>query len=136
MPQKSPGMTIDIGGEGRHEEAWNINPSRIVTLGTNCGQPIPKLIVARADALPFSESSVNSVILERTPLTTATAREISRVVCSDGQVVLRHVPLPGRDRHQSALQILAGTTQRNMTRVHGQEVLETTILFSDENSRE
>lgn len=123
-------LVFDIGGEGRHARAWNVNPSRTVTLGENAGEPIPRLIVARADALPFPTNGVRDIIVERTPLTRAALREISRVIVPAGRVVLRHVPLPDpdRDRHQAAVEILAGKTHRTNATIHGQQTIETTII--------
>ena len=32
---------LDIGGEGRHPDAWNLNPRKTKTLGPDRGLPIP-----------------------------------------------------------------------------------------------
>lgn len=130
MDQTECDIVLDIGGEGRHTDAWNINRCTTQTLGPNAGRPIPRLIVARADALPFPDKCVRSLIVERTPLTRAAARELSRVVQSDGQIVLRHVPFADRDRHEPALAILGGNAQQRTTTISGQRVLETTIRYS------
>ncbi len=127
-------LTLDIGGEGRHLSAWNINPSRTVTLGPNRGRTIPRLIRARADALPFPADTVRQVIVERTPLTRAAVREIARVIRPDGRVILRHVPLPHGDRHQAAVGILGGLVRRTSATLHGQSVMETIIDVGDKSS--
>jgi len=127
-------LVLDIGGEGRHAGAWNVNCSLTRTLGKDAGGPIPRLIVARADALPFPDHCVKSLIVERTPVTSASAREMSRVIQADGQILLRHVPLPDRDRHAPALAILGGYAKQRSTTIHGQTVLETTIHFSENES--
>ena len=122
------GSIIDIGGEGRHPRAWNVNPSRTITLGKNAGKSIPRLIVARADALPFPTDGVSDIIVERTPLSRAALWEISRVIAPGGRVVIRHVPFPDRDRHRAAIEILAGNVNRTTTTIHGQRTIETTIV--------
>src|SRR5688500_1469436 len=97
-------MVLDIGGEGRHPRAWNLNPSRVKTLGRHRGAPIPRLILGRADAIPLADGSVDRVYVERTPLRDAALREIARIIRPGGVVTLRHVVIPGRDRHGRARQ--------------------------------
>lgn len=120
-------ITLDIGGEGRHAEAINLNPSRHKTLGSSRGEPIPRLLVARADALPLADRSVARVIVERTPLSLQAMAEICRVIAPGGTVLLRHVPLPDADRHQAARELLAGRVERAMCQLDGQWVQETRI---------
>ncbi len=123
-------VTIDIGGEGRHLDAWNINPSRLVTLGPHRGNPIPRLICARAAALPFADRSVASILVERTPLRAAALAEMARVLMPGGEVVLRHVPLPHKDRHAAAKALFIGTTEQRTVRIGRQVVQETRIRTS------
>ncbi len=61
-------ITLDIGGEGRHKAAINLNRNRRKTLGAGRGEPIPQLVVGRADAIPLADKSVDYIIVERTPL--------------------------------------------------------------------
>ena len=58
---------LDIGGEGRYADAWNLNPSAVKTIGPNRGQMIPRRIPGRADVIPLPDHSVDQVIMERTP---------------------------------------------------------------------
>jgi ubiquinone/menaquinone biosynthesis C-methylase UbiE len=120
-------ITLDIGGEGRHAGAFNLNRSRYKTLGPERGRPIPSLVVGRADAIPLADGSVGQVIVERTPLSQAALIEIARVVAPGGVVVLTHVPLPNADRHRLARSVLKGHAQRRHFRLAGQWVLETRI---------
>lgn len=120
-------ITLDIGGEGRRAGVLNLNRSRYKTLGPNRGQLIPRLIVGRAEAIPFSTGSVRRVIVERTPLNAAALVEIARVVAPDGVVLLAHVPLPEGDRHAAALRALGGRWKRRTARIHGQLVQVTRI---------
>jgi hypothetical protein len=55
---------LDIGGEGRHAEAWNLNPSPVKTLGPEKGLPIPRRIAGRANAIPLPDHSVDRIIVE------------------------------------------------------------------------
>jgi hypothetical protein len=120
-------ITLDIGGEGRHPGAFNLNRSSRKTLGSGRGQPIPRLIVARADAIPLADQSVQRVIVERTPLSRGALREIARIAAPGGVVELVHVPLPDADRHHEALQVLSGTIERRRLQIAGQWVQETRI---------
>jgi hypothetical protein len=118
-------ITVDIGGEGRHPGALNINPSRNKTLGVDRGSVIPNVIVARADRLPLADRSVARVIVERTPLSRASLAEIARVIAPRGTIELAHVPLPDADRHALALALLPGRVERRRRQIGGQWVQET-----------
>jgi ubiquinone/menaquinone biosynthesis C-methylase UbiE len=118
-------ITLDIGGEGRHPGALNVNLSRVKTLGTDRGGLIPNLIVARADRLPFADRSVARVIVERTPLSRQALTEIARVIAPEGTIELSHVPLPDADRHAQAVAMLPGRVERCRRQIGGQWVQET-----------
>lgn len=55
--ESASSLLLDIGGEGSHSEAWNLNPSCVRTLGPRRGLPIPKLILGRAKTIPFPNQS-------------------------------------------------------------------------------
>ena len=101
-PISRPLVVIDIGGEGRHPDAWNVNPSAVKTLGPGRGEPIPRHIPGRAESLPLENGSVDLIIVEKTPLRRGALEEIARVIAPEGRVIMRHVPLPGIDCHQLA----------------------------------
>lgn len=101
-------LVLDIGGEGRHPGAWNLNPSPVRTLAPGRGQPIPRHLAGRADAIPLPDRSVDKVIVERCPLSATALREIARVVRRPGTIVLRHAVPPGTDPHAAARGILPG----------------------------
>ena len=124
-------ITLDIGGEGRHPDAWNLNRSRYKTLGADRGGPIGRLIVGRGDAIPLADRSVERIIIERTPLSAAVVREIARVVAPRGTVELQHVPRAGRDRHRLACEILGGRARRAIRRQGGVMMQETTIVIDE-----
>jgi SAM-dependent methyltransferase len=118
---------LDIGGEGRHHMAWNLNPRPHKTLGPQRGRPIPRLILGRAEAIPLPDASVDHIYLERAPLTRAGLCEIARVIRPGGRVVLRHVAWPGRDRHLLAKQLLCGLFHERHRQLWGRTVQESTI---------
>jgi len=118
---------LDVGGEGRYRWAWNLNPNRYKTIGPNRGQPIPRLIVGRADAIPLRDACVTVVLVERTPLSRAAAGEIRRVVAPGGLVILRHVPYPDRDRHAMAVREIQGTVRRAQRRI-GRTIVQETLI--------
>jgi len=102
-------MLLDIGGEGRYVDAWNLNPSQVKTLGSDKGKPIPRLILGRAQDIPLFDQSVDRIVAEQTPLPRRALAEIARVIAPGGEIVLRHVPLPMIDTHAEAQRLLPGT---------------------------
>jgi hypothetical protein len=80
-----------------HPDAWNLNPSFVKTIGKSKGQPIPRHLSGRADAIPLADGSVNRLIVERTPLQVAALQEIARVISSNGTIIEDEIadPRPG-----------------------------------------
>lgn len=120
---------LDIGGEGRYPDAWNLNPSPVKTIGPERGAAIPNHIPGRADAIPLPDQSVHRIIVERTPLTAAAVRELARVIAPRGEVILRHAVPPGIDPHATAREILAGRASQSASWVGGRLLQETRFVF-------
>jgi hypothetical protein len=116
---------VDVGGEGRHELAWNINPSRFQTIGRHKGRAIPRWPGGRADKIPLPCASVDWLIVERTPLSKAALREFARVIVPTGRITLRHTPFPWKDRHALAKAMLPGHVCQRLMRIGDREVQET-----------
>jgi len=134
--QADPQLTLDIGGEGRHADAWNLNPSRVKTIGPDRGAPIPRLLVGRADAIPLADNSVECVIVERMPLLEPALREIARVIAAGGEIILRHAVPPGVDPHAVARRLLPGVVSVRRVRVGSQTLQETTFCLEEDGGRE
>lgn len=101
-------FVLDIGGEGRHQAAWNLNPRPFKTLGPQRGQPIPRLILGRAEKVPLPDRKIDMVIVERTPLSRRAIEEIKRIARPGALVLLRHARAFGRDPHLLAKEMLSG----------------------------
>jgi hypothetical protein len=130
VPQlQDPPFVLDIGGEGRNAHAWNLNPRSLRTFGPDRGQVIPRLILARGEAIPLVDGCVDVLIVERTPLRLATLREMLRVARPSAQAILRHVVTPAGDPHRIALQALPGTNTRRFTTIGIHRVQETVICW-------
>ena len=127
---KNMTITLDIGGEGRHHGAWNLNPRRLKTKGVGRGTPIPRLILGRAEAIPLPGESVDRVIVERTPLRRKSLQEIRRVITATGTIILRHTVPPHIDPHRLAIQVLSGRRQQRTVHIDGQW-LQKTIFVND-----
>jgi hypothetical protein len=108
------GVFLDIGGEGRHADAWNLNPSRVRTMGKHRGSSIPRLILGRADGIPFADRSVEKIIVERTPLRGAALAEMARVIVPHGTIILRHAITPCGNPHALAESVLPGRKSRRL----------------------
>jgi ubiquinone/menaquinone biosynthesis C-methylase UbiE len=120
---------LDIGGEGQHAAAWNLNPRMRRTVRGAAGQCIPRLIVGRGEAIPLRDRSVDVLIVERTPLSPATLREILRVAKPGATVILRHAMTPLGDPHRQAREILAGTATHRVHQLGAVQVRETVVHF-------
>ncbi|WP_145211009.1 hypothetical protein [Planctomycetes bacterium TBK1r] len=81
---------LDIGGEGRHENAWNLNPRSLKTLGPDKGVAFPHHIFGRAERIPLPNRSVQQILMERAPLRRAAVFEMVRVIVLGGTIILRH----------------------------------------------
>jgi hypothetical protein len=123
-------MILDIGGEGRHPEAWNLNPRTRKTLGPHRGEPIPRLIQGRGEFIPLADRTIDVLIVERTPLRRATLSEVLRVASPSAQIILRHANAHQRDPHHLAVQVLKGAVERRTTMVGSQSVQQTVIRLS------
>jgi hypothetical protein len=126
---KAP-IILDIGGEGRHPEAWNLNPRTRKTVGPHRGEPIPRLIQGRGEFIPLSDRMVDVLIVERTPLRLATLSEVLRVASLSAQIILRHANAHLRDPHHLAVRILGGTVEQRMAMIGMQPVQETVVRLS------
>ena len=126
-------IVLDIGGEGRHPEAWNLNSSHVKTIGQDRGMPIPHHIPGRADNIPLSDGSVDRIFVERTPLSVAALEEIARVIAPNGNIILRHVRPPTGDPHALAIRILPGRSNQHIIRLDDQLVQETDFRLTDRN---
>ena len=120
-----PNLVIDIGGEGRHAEAWKLNLSPIKTLGPDRGSPIPRLILGRAEAIPLPNQCASVIFMERTPLRVEALREIRRVIRDDGTIILRHSIPPTLEPHRTACRFLPGRAFRRWFQVSGRWMQET-----------
>lgn len=126
--ERTTAFTLDIGGEGRHQAAWNLNPSPVKTKGADRGSLIPRLILGRAELIPLPDKSVDRLIVERTPLRRRALEEIRRVATPTGLVILRHAVPLDIDPHRLAVQVLDGCTQQRTVHIDGQRVQETVFL--------
>jgi ubiquinone/menaquinone biosynthesis C-methylase UbiE len=123
-------FTLDIDGEGRHNEALNLNPSPVKTLGREKGMPIPRRIVGRAEAIPLPDHSVDRIILERTPLRRDAVDEIIRVIAPHGKIILLHVPYPGLNPHRLARRLIRGRVSVRKVIIGSQMLQETEFCLS------
>jgi len=125
-------MILDIGGEGRHPEAWNLNLRSRKSLGKQRGELIPRLIQGRSESIPLPDGCVQVLIVERTPLRLATLLEMSRVASPSARIILRHANAHQRDPHKLAVQTLQGGTEQRVVMIDRQLVQETIIRLAND----
>lgn len=123
-PSSQPRVILDIGGEGRHPRAWNLNPSPVKTIGLEAGRPIPRRIAGRAEHIPLPSASVSVVFVERTPLRLESLAEILRVVRPNGLIILRHARPPWSDPHTLAIDMMGKPIRRRRCHIGDQSLQE------------
>ena len=128
-------FTLDIGGEGRHRNAWNLNPSAVRTLGPIRGEPIPRRIPGRAEEIPLPDNSVDCIIMERTPLRRIAIHEIARVIRRDGKITLIHAMPPNIDPHLLPMSIIPGNVTQRRIRIGRQTYQETEFHLGETPSQ-
>jgi hypothetical protein len=126
-------IVLDIGGEGRHPEAWNLNPRIRKTVGRQRGELIPLLIQGRGESIPLPDGIVDVLIVERTPLRVATLTEMLRVARPTAKIVLRHANAHRRDPHHLAVRVLKGIVQQRPAMIGQQAVQETVIRLGSDS---
>ena len=133
MTRERP-TVLDIGGEGRHPHAWNLNPRRHKTFGPQRGELIPRWIEGRGEQIPLPDGSIDVLIVERTPLAPATLAEIARVASPRARIILRHVPVYHLDPHRLAVQVLRGAIERGTFAIGSHTLQETVIHRAEEDA--
>jgi len=108
VPLKLPLSLLDVGGEGKHPAAWNLNISEFKTLGPDRGQLIPKWIAGNCNKIPLPDCSVRHLIMERVPLLKMAVVEIQRVIMPAGTIELRHAFYSGSHPHQLIRSLVDG----------------------------
>ena len=124
-------VVVDIGGEGRYPLAWNVNPRERRTCGAQKGQPIPRRIPGRGDAVPLADHQADVIIVERAPLSRKAIEEIRRITRRGAIVVLRHPVVFGFDPHGLAKQLLFGNWRERQCWVASIRCKETVIELAD-----
>lgn len=122
---------LDVGGEGRYATALNLNPRAEQTLGPNKGQPIPNRLNGRAENIPLPNNSVQTVLVERTPMKNEAIDEITRVVADGGTMVFRHVVDDETNPHQRVRERIGGTAETEDIELEGQQVRQLVIRRPD-----
>ena len=101
-------IVIDIGGEGAHKGAINLNPGLTTTTTGRPGQPIPNLVQGFAEKLPFASRSADRLIVESAPLRPGAAAEMARVIRPGGVVRLMHPSEYAAQSHKGVVQAIGG----------------------------
>jgi hypothetical protein len=129
-------FVLDIGGEGRHPGAWNLNPRTAATVAGAAGRPIPRLICGRGEAIPLADRSVDVLIVERAPIRPSVLREIARVAKPSAIAILRHAVGPLGDPHARALAILGRPGRTREIVLDGLRIRETIVHFQTPQARQ
>ncbi len=101
-------VIIDIGGEGAHKGAINLNPNLWTTTTGTSGRPIPNLVMGVAEQLPFQSHSADTLIVESAPLRLGSATELARVIRPGGTIRLVHPSAYAASAHQGVIDAVGG----------------------------
>ena len=94
-------LHIDIGGEGRYPEAYNLNPTSKGTVSPWTNKDIPNHVCGVGENIPVSSGTVDYITEESTPISQATVAEIARVIKKTGHIRLINPKNPEHRRwHQ------------------------------------
>jgi hypothetical protein len=132
-------LHIDIGGEGRYSDAVNVNsgyfgnppvtsgPSMQGYAGT-AGRPIPNVVLASGEALPFADQSIDIITLQNTPIRPGTISEITRVIKAGGEIRLVGPKLIVEDLHKQIAQRVGGNIYQVTINNGVEDILYTNIV--------
>jgi hypothetical protein len=88
-------LHIDIGGEGRYPEAYNLNPVSKGTVHPWTNNNIPNHVCGVGENIPVQSGTVDYITLESTPISQETILEIGRVLKQTGHIRLISPKDPG-----------------------------------------
>jgi len=85
--ERPPNLIIDIGGEGRIDDAININVQDKTSTTFPAGRPIPRLFqVSQGETLPFPKGSVSKAVSQGSPFYFPPyPKEIPRILAPEGK---------------------------------------------------
>ena len=105
-------LHLDIGGEGRHFNAVNLNPSTHTTCLSGPQLPIPNHLQGRGESIPCSDCSVFLITIENTEITEDMTIEIKRVLDAHGIIRLIHPTGYAAEAHSYVATIVNGKVFR------------------------
>jgi hypothetical protein len=130
-PEPAP-LHLDIGGEGFHPDAVNVNPSPVTTtgIGAPAGQPIPNLVQTTGENLAphFAPGSAAVVTIENTPITPTMASQVASVTRPGGQIILQHPADAAQALHPLVIQAVPGCTVDSITIGAGSDATTITVI--------
>jgi len=106
-------VVIDVGGEGAHRGAINLNPNLTTSTTGAPGRPIPNLVLGVGERLPFASHSADTLIVESAPVRAGSAQELARVIRPGGTIRLVHPSDYARAAHQSVIDAVVGTVMQS-----------------------
>jgi hypothetical protein len=83
-------IILDIGGEGRHIGAINLNPTPLTSTTGEPGRVIDGWVPGFGDQIPLPDHSVNQIYLENAPVSIKTLKEMRRVLAENSEIHLLH----------------------------------------------
>jgi hypothetical protein len=110
--RKRGALILDVGGEGAHKGAVNVNPGTLTSTTGKPGRLIPNRVEGVTEKIPFPSGSAAVVIVENAPIRPGAAAELARVVGKGGTIKLTH---PSDYAKQAHAQVVEATRGRALT---------------------
>ena len=105
-------VVIDVGGEGKHPGAINLNPGRLTSTTGEPGRPIPRLVQGVGERMPLATGSADRVLVESAPLRDGAAAELARVIKPGGTIRLAHPADYARKSHGAVIRAVGGRARQ------------------------
>lgn len=112
--EKNTEVILDIGGEGRFENAINLNPQFLTSTTGVEGRLIPNWLPGTGNQIPLADLSVDIIHLQNAPINIDTMKEMLRVLKPRSKIHLTH-PSQYAQGYLNELENIFG--KRNIRRV-------------------
>lgn len=130
MEKRNDGIVhLDIGGEGRYDDAINLNPQGLTSTTGEAGREIPRWLEGFGHHIPLPDHSIHKLTVENAPINPQTMTEILRVIRPRSEINLSHPTDYGAGVHQKLIELLGDKVKEFKQELFENDVLLKTIII-------